>query len=118
LNRGDTFASIDFEKTSEYHEGLSQPYPSGKRPELTHPGSGLEIVRDEVKSFPKRLEMFQTTNFAILAIIVAALSVIAVAPDGKMPNFQYDQLSTGISIGALFLSVMALVASYIRTRRD
>ncbi len=120
LHPGDTFASIDFETTTPFNSGKSKLYEK-QRKEPNHPGSGLEELRDKVVQFPKnleeyranvssRLEQYQGTNFFIMAIIVAAVSVIAVLPS-VAGGVKVSDPQVGLIFLTLFISVFALVLS-------
>lgn len=111
LQLGQRIASIDFVKTTKF-SGKCKEYENKPKDQLTHPGSGLEDIRDEIKDFPKKIENYQSINLTVLSIIIAAISIIAILPfavAGKGLEFP----SVDIYIITFAVSIVAIVMAAI-----
>lgn len=126
LRINEPFASVDFVKTSKYIEGKSQNYVKN-RSEPEHPGSGLETLKNDTESFHEKLERFQSNNFTLIGIIVAAIAVLATFSQipsleelikGKSPvtadiwfGYEHSDKPASNDQWAFFFSIFAMVIS-------
>lgn len=112
IHSGDTFASIDFEKTTPFNEKSIVYERSRGNPR--HPGSGLEILRDDVEDFPRRLNQFQTMTFTLIGIIVAALAILsALSLGGANTETGRVLLPDHLVLATFWMSIIALGMSSI-----
>jgi deoxycytidine triphosphate deaminase len=84
LHYADPIAVIDFEKTTEFHDGRSIPYgfpgrilfedyePDGLQSALTGAKERITTYETELKSLTTRIDTFVTITFTLLGILFAA----------------------------------------------
>jgi deoxycytidine triphosphate deaminase len=134
--KDDTFASVDFVKTTSFNENCKK-YVSN-RGEPDHPGSSLEKMSTDLKITKSELEEYKNTHYTLIGIIIAAISILTAftVPDNFSDSLintnqtssghlssvlNLDVLSAGIlsvitSTGAIIVSVVALLLT-IKTRK-
>jgi len=122
LHYGDSIAVIDFERTTDFHEGLSQEYKGFDRvlfedydPESLQSALATQ-ARDTIKTFGTRLEsltnrmdFFVTITFALLGILFAAGAVFVTEPGH---THWWDPSVFWICFIAIVISGLALARSY------
>jgi deoxycytidine triphosphate deaminase len=131
LRLGEPFGSIDFTKTTSFTENVSLKHVKGWV-NASHPGSGLEEVRDNVGkfegqllSYQRRLDNYQSSMLTVLVIIIAAVTIIAASPFLRTPpllpfpdlTVTYLQLFIGISLASFVVSLLSLNYSRLHLRR-
>jgi deoxycytidine triphosphate deaminase len=122
LHYGDSIAVIDFEKTTDFHEKLSQVYrgsdrvlfedyePEGLQSALaTQAQNTIQTFGTRLDSLTNRIDFFVTITFALLGILFAAGVVLVMEPGH---DHWWEPSIFWVSVIAIAFSGLALVRSY------
>ncbi len=132
---GDEIAVIDFVKTCGFNPQLSKKYPEPSRPLIqdfgidnfqsalvTKAEMRISQFDDTIKAIEARFNTFITITFAVLAIIVSALALVSVRSGVQdvfsLPSGAWLFVSSIFSLGALFLSMVAVFGGRARQGRN
>jgi deoxycytidine triphosphate deaminase len=122
LHYSDSIAVIDFERTTDFHEGLSQHYkgsdrvlfedyePEGLQSALaTQAQNTIKAFGARLDSLSNRIDFFVTITFALLGVLFVAATVFVTEPGH---THWWDPSVFWICCIAIVFSGLALVRSY------
>ena len=122
LFRGEVIAVIDFEKTTNFREGKSKPYPllpdkilfEDYHPQdlvsglVTHAKSKIDYFEQAIKTVQARVDNFVSLTLGVMAVLFAALAIFVTRPESSSFWNPGVFLISGL---AIYLSMFAWLKS-------